>query len=565
MSSSPNQPGRGVSTRMIAQALALAAVTATAAMMLGGAGERASEVHQPPLQSPRAAFPDDIIHSYICLRVKGGIAAVQLPDQSWTLRRTPVQLPHDEDGGGADDELAALADDERAINGVFIRNRVQRIDRFMNGEFKRPDLAAKYGLDRSHVVHVGEGVDVRSLVAELEAGFPAFVEHAQLDTIGTLAGIPNDALFPLQWNMHNTGQFVQGSPGLADADIDAPEGWDIHTGSSSTIIAIIDSGVHATHQDLAGKVLPGVDVYGDNGNPPVFGTDTSDLNSGGHGTHVAGIAAARGNDGVGVAGVNWNAKILPIRVVDPSGTSLNQLDLSEGAIWAADNGAHVINMSVQFNISALQAMEDACAYAYDSGALPVAAAGNSGLTAVSWPARYPKCMGVSATNNIDGWWTSSNRGAEIDVSAPGVNVYSLHRTSNTAYQYMTGTSMAAPHVSGLAGLLRSRNAALTVPQIEAIIKDTADDKGTAGWDQNFGWGRINIHSALIAATPPCEGNVNGDGTVDVSDLLAVISAWGACPSPPTACAADIAPWPTGDGVVNVSDLLLVISRWGPCP
>ena len=232
--------------------------------------------------------------------------------------------------------------------------------------------------------------------------------------------------------------------------------------------------------------------------------------------------------------------------------------------WAADHGANVISMSLQsstFNTN----LQNALAYAYDLGVLPIGAAGNNGTTPVSYPGAYSKCMSIGATDNLDVRASFSNFGTELDVVAPGVNVYSCW--NDGAWRYESGTSMATPHVAGLAGLIHSRNPALNSAQIESIIKTTADDKGAAGWDQFYGWGRINLNAALFAAAPPCPADVNHSHAVNVDDLLAVITAWGACPIPPALCPADVAPIgpPQGNGVVNVDDLLLVITHWGACP
>lgn len=126
--------------------------------------------------------------------------------------------------------------------------------------------------------------------------------------------------------------------------------------------------------------------------------------------------------------------------------------------------------------------------------------------------------------------------------------------------------MATPHVAALASLIRSYNPALTLPEIEQILKDTAEDKGAAGFDVQFGWGRINAHAALLAATPgpDCEGDITGDNEVNVDDLLQVVNHWGTCPVPPASCSSDFMP-EGGNGIVDVDDLLGVILNWGACP
>jgi subtilisin family serine protease len=269
--------------------------------------------------------------------------------------------------------------------------------------------------------------------------------------------------------------------------------------------------------------------------------------------------------------VNWNAKILAMRVTDPSGL-WNQTDLSEAVIYAADHGADVLSMSLQsYTTSPLQALIDALAYAYDGGTLPVAAAGNSAAGGtIAYPAKFPKCLAVGSTNNQDVRSSFSNTGVELDIVAPGEVIYSTWSiTGNPAVLYNTdsGTSMATPHVAGLAGLIHSRNPSLTSAQIETIIDSSVDDKGPAGWDSQYGWGRINLRTALVQAAPPCPGDANSSPPVDVNDLLAVVTHWGACVSPVIGCTGDISPTGAhpGDGQVNVNDLLLVITHWGACP
>jgi subtilisin family serine protease len=172
-------------------------------------------------------------------------------------------------------------------------------------------------------------------------------------------------------------------------------------------------------------------------------------------------------------------------------------------------------------------------------------------------------MAVGGTNRLDAKYSGSNTGPEIDITAPGQDVFSLSK--NSGYSTLSGTSMATPHVSGLASLIRAYNPALTLPEIENIIKTTAEDKGPVGFDTQFGWGRINAHAALAAAAPksPCNGDLNADLSVNVDDLLTVVNNWGLCPEAPGTCDADFVPT-GGDGSVNVDDLLGVINNWGAC-
>jgi subtilisin family serine protease len=372
--------------------------------------------------------------------------------------------------------------------------------------FGNPELAADIGLDRYYRINTPEGTDTPALVEAL-ARFNAVFGVAEVAGIGGTAHlppgsdeggvalIPNDTSFNNLWGMHNTGQNITScGVGTVDADIDAVEAWDLHTGTSSIVLAVIDSGVD-NHVDLAGKVLTGWNTVLNN-------TNVSDTCI--HGTHVAGTAGANGNNALGVVGVSWGVQILPIKVL--TGCSGTTTDCAEGVTWGADNGAHVETMSLQYYTFS-QLFQDSVAYAHGLGVLVIAATGNSQAPGtIAWPAKFPFCMGIGATTNKDAKASFSNSGNEIDVSAPGQCVYSSIQTAN--YAFYDGTSMATPHVSGLACLMWSFNPALSNDEIEQILKDTVDDKGAAGWDSSFGWGRINARAAMEAAMG------SGGGPVD---------------------------------------------------
>ena len=482
--------------------------------------------------------------SHITVKVKPGIAPARMADGRWTFK--PIA---DANAG----KPGAVANQSvNAIAAATQRRGVTTIAAAITIPPANHALAQQYGLDRYYQIEVPAHTNTPAMAAEL-AAFADTFESVQLDGVGGIAAtIPNDTSFGTQWNMLNTGQ----SGGTIGADIHATLAWDITQGVSTVTIGMLDTGVQANHPDLTGKVLTGWNTVNNN-------NVTNDLN--GHGTHTSGIAAARGNDSTGVAGVNWNVMILPVQVVTSGGTG-TETQCANGVTWATDHGANIISMSLQY-YTGNTILKDAVAYAYDSGVLPIAATGNFATPGtIAYPAKWPKCMGVGATNRFDTLWTpGSNTGPEIDVSAPGQDVYS--DWIGSSYMLETGTSMATPHVAGLATLIKTVNPTLTPSQIETIIKNTAEDKGTAGFDNSYGWGRINAFAAVQAALPPCPGNTNGDGIVNVDDLLAVINAWGACPVPPATCPADVAPAgpPAGNGVVNVDDLLAVINGWGACP
>jgi thermitase len=329
---------------------------------------------------------------------------------------------------------------------------------------------------------------------DVEYAEPNFIAHIATTT-------PNDPYFRYQYALHNTGQEIgDGGPkGKSNADIKAPEAWGEAQGDGATMIAIVDTGVDLFHPDIQSRIQPpGRDFANDD-------FDATDDN--GHGTHVAGIAAADTDNNVGVAGVAWNCKILPVKVTDENGDSYYSW-LIDGIRWAADNGADVINISMGGEDPST-ALRDALKYAYDKGIFIAASAGNDD-TFVYYPAAYDNyCMAVAATDYDDArmWW--SNHGPEIDVAAPGEEVLSLVPTWYPAkvwggdyppYGFGDGTSMSAPHVAGLAALIKSYKPWLNPDEIMNIIRYSADDVNSSehkGKDEYIGYGRINMAKALV--------------------------------------------------------------------
>lgn len=279
--------------------------------------------------------------------------------------------------------------------------------------------------------------------------------------------------------------------------IHADAAWDVTRGSSDTIIAIIDTGISAQHPEFAGRLVGGYDFVHDDNDP-------SDDH--GHGTHVAGIAAAAIDNAQGTAGVCPGCSLMPIKVLNEhnSGTWFNA---AQGLVYAVDNGADIINMSLGATTGS-ETIATAIAYAVSQGVLVVAAAGNEGSHEPFYPAAYDGVLAVSASDSDDVLWGLSNFGHYIDVAAPGYLIYSTDRQlDNTynGYSFKSGTSMAAPHVAGLAGLLLSQDPKRSPAALTQIISDSAWDLGTPGWDSQFGYGRIDAGAALgatPAAVPP---------------------------------------------------------------
>lgn len=300
--------------------------------------------------------------------------------------------------------------------------------------------------------------------------------------------VPNDSLYNrYQWNLRH---------------IQAQRAWDRTTGSPSVILAIADTGVDTGHPDLAAKIVGGIDV---------INNDFDAQDDQGHGTHVASIAAAVTNNAAGIAGLDWNARLMPVKVLNSAGVG-DSLSLATGVTWAADNGARVLNMSLAgsaFSITARNAMN----YAHSKGVVLVAAAGNAYTQGnpVSYPAAYEHVIGVAAVNDSDGHASYSNSGSYVDVAAPGGDPSSSSdpesrhwipgaywRGGGFSYGWLAGTSQAAPHVAGLAGLLLAINPTLSPDQLTQLITGTAVDVQAPGWDVFSGYGRIDVAAALAA-------------------------------------------------------------------
>jgi thermitase len=223
-------------------------------------------------------------------------------------------------------------------------------------------------------------------------------------------------------------------------DIDAEAGWDITLGSASVVIAVVDTGVLLDHPDLVGKVVPGADVAEDDDDP----TDTL-----GHGTLVAGIAAAIANNSAGIAGVCPNCTILAVKAAKDGANTLSKFDSAEGIVWAADHGANVVNLSFGSPTDD-QVQADAVAYALARGVVVVAAAGNRGTDVPQYPAASPGVIAVAGTNDPYRLWASSSFGAWVDIAAPAYRLISTF--ADGGYVVGTGTSFAAPIVAAAAGL-----------------------------------------------------------------------------------------------------------------
>lgn len=308
------------------------------------------------------------------------------------------------------------------------------------------------------------------------------------------SGAPNDPLVGNQWGY---------------TLINAGDAADLEAGSASITIAILDSGVDLGHPDLASRLVAGYDFVDDDADP-------SDEN--GHGTHVAGIAGAVTNNGVGVAGVDRAARIMPVRVLNELAGG-SAADIVAGMEWAADQGADVINLSLvgSGNAAALQL---AVGYAISRGATVVAAMGNFGDAVPQYPAACNDVIAVASVKQDD-TWANTSYGPHCDLAAPGgwmgyyhdpagvystMPTYAVYKTDHELYynnyDYLYGSSQAAPHVSGVVALLLAADPTLTYTQIEQIIESTSHDVGDPGWDEKLGAGRLDAYAALASVVEP---------------------------------------------------------------
>lgn len=362
-----------------------------------------------------------------------------------------------------------------------------------------------------HLLKVADGA-VPAVVKALN-GRPG-VAFAEPNWLRELHDVPDDTGYGLKWDLNNEGGLCDATYptdcAVPDADMDWEEAYS-ELGSNfngSAIVAVIDTGIDPNHPDLNDKIVDGWDY---------LDLDDDPADTYGHGTHVAGIALAETSNGEGTAGVGYspNIKVMPLRVCNERGCPT---DAIVNAIYhAADNGANVINMSLGGGTPS-DAEQTAINYAWNNGLVIAASSGNDSASSVSYPAAFANCIAVGSTTWDDTLASYSNEGSALDVVAPGGEMSSLHdpegiySTMPTYSVYLThrrfgysmnydqlqGTSMAAPQVSGLAGLLFAMGVTDNV-QVRQIIEDTVDDLGAAGWDPSFGWGRINVYNAVLAA------------------------------------------------------------------
>jgi len=307
------------------------------------------------------------------------------------------------------------------------------------------------------------------------------VRYAEPDYIVHALDLPNDQYFGNQYDMRT---------------IQAPGAWSVTHGSASVTVAILDCGIYEAHPDLAGKVIARRAFTGS-----TYGTDDRCD----HGTHVAGIASATTNNATGVAGLGYETKLLNGKILSDGGSGYDS-QIADGIRWAADSGANVINMSLGGSGACSQTFQDAIDYAWGKNVVIVAAAGNGGGNASIQPANCAHVVAIASTDGTDARSGFSNYGGWVPLAAPGSAIYStvnpnLPQNNGNAYAYLSGTSMATPHVAGLAALLWSTSWGTSAQTVIQRMENTADHIAGTGTDWQFG--RINALAAVSPdATPP---------------------------------------------------------------
>src|SRR3989338_873441 len=333
-----------------------------------------------------------------------------------------------------------------------------------------------------------------------------FAEQLDLPTLG-ISTVPNDPLYPDQWT-HNNTAFNDGTPG---ADINTQEAWDTATGTSTVIVAVLDSGI-TPHSEFSDRLLDGTAYYGDTTDKGK--NDISNSSPDGHGTQVAGIIGAEGNNGQGLAGICWSCKMIPIRIVD-SGGSGSKFNLAAGIGDAVSMGADVINMSIGYS-NGTATLQAAVQNAFAAGVTMVASRGNynfsnpqfSSNVAPVFPASYPEVISVGglspcdqrkSASSCDGEnWFESMYADTLSILAPGTKVDTTSKNGGYVNNF-NGTSASAPEVSGVVALMLSVNPTLTPTQVRQVLESTAVDLGSAGYDSEHGYGKVNAEAAVLAA------------------------------------------------------------------
>ncbi len=370
--------------------------------------------------------------------------------------------------------------------------------------------------------------DLEFVLAELD--LDPRIAYAEPNFLMSLDIIPNDPQYPLQWSLENNGQTVDGNIGIQDADIDAPEAWEVTTGSPDVIVAVVDSGVDFTHPDFGGnnrsnpmmwtnpgEMCPGCSTDGlDNDNNGYIDDwrgwdfvnhDDNPIDDNGHGSHVTGILGARANNEQGVAGIAYDTTVMALKAFGAGGGGATA-DAIAAVLYAANHGADIINASWG-GIAPSLSLQESIEYAGQRGTLFVAAGGNDGFD-TDLIGHFPSALdlnsliSVGATNNRDELSDFSNYGLKtVDIGAPGEDIYSawVRKDLTLPYRHASGTSMAAPHVTGVAALIKAQFPDATPLGIKNLIFNAADPKASLEGLVSTG-ARLNAANAVTCSNEP---------------------------------------------------------------
>jgi len=409
-----------------------------------------------------------------------------------------------------------------------------------------PHLIKSFADVNEHIIRVPGNVTEKQFARTLlSTGAFKYVEP---DWLVSPAGLePNDLYYIDQWYLPHIG---------------VDWAWLFTQGDASVVVAVVDTGVDSTHAELIDAMVPGYNVVDELAE--AAGGLVSDVY--GHGTRVAGIVAAAGNNGIGVTGVGWNLSIMPIRASNDSSNGLAYIsDLNAGSRWAIEHGAKIANVS--FNGISSSSIQTTGEYIRSIGGLLIWAAGNGSIELNGYD--HEDVVIVAATDVFDGFASFSNFGELVDIVAPGTPIRTT--ANGGGYIYVGGTSYATPIVSGIAALMWSASPTISPDEIEEALYATAKDLGDPGEDDYFGHGLVNAFEAVkmsrtcpadivssITAQPPPDGKVDG------TDLAYLLSLWGSsAPSLADIASGDTFGFPT-DGIVSGADLATLLNSWGEC-
>ena len=444
----------------------------------------------------RAAEPDNQIGENLQPEFASGEVLVKFKTTAPVMRVHPEALSQ---GIDLDKKAVSLSDIEQntlpsGLNTLNQKYKIKTIEKVFKkietGQVSRPEIpkAGQIDLSRIYKLEFDSSAPILEIIQELKKD--PQIEYAELNYIMTTQVVPNDPYYPQMW-------------GLSKIQIE--NAWEITRGSNDVIAAVIDTGIDYKHEDLGGCFGPSCRVVGgydfvNNDNDPIDDED--------HGTHVAGTIGALVNNSKGISGINWDVKLMAVKVLNSSGKGTMD-NVAKGIKYAADNAVKVINMSLGVNISCVntQTIQDAISYANGKNVTVVVGVGNSSKDAGEFsPASCNEVIAVAATGPTDERSSYSNYGYVVDLAAPGGDNGKcsdkisclIHSTVlNNQYDFYQGTSMASPHVAGVAALLLAKNPALAPVQIENILENSAFDLEDKGFDIKYGFGRIDANKALL--------------------------------------------------------------------